>query len=446
MRWPERAPLNWKKFFTQDNADFVAAFIQGAKKYHGLDINYCGIWNETLHDSAWIKLLRKTLNNRGLAGVQIVACDECDKVGSGKSDSINGRGKWDIVNEFRQDDELNKAVQVVGAHYPGYQSTAAAKLCGKPLWSSEDNPQWKPSANEFGTLTGWAPAPASTKMYNRNYIDGRMTKTVTCYLIDSYYDSLTLPDHGPMKANTPWSGHYEVWPALWAMAHTGQFAQPGWKYLDGACGLLKNGGSYVCLRSPQSPGDYSIIIETSGAKRPQTLSFRVTGGLAAGPVHVWRSNAQSQFVRQDDLRLADGSFSIRLEPGCIYSLTTTAGQQKGKAEIPPAADFPRTYEDDFEGYAAGKMPKYFADQAGVFEVAERPDGGKCLRQTVARRGIDWRFYPNPDPYTIIGGTKWRNYEVSCDAYVEKSGYSRCSDALPRVCRISPSRSRHTAIG
>ena len=48
------------------------------------------------------------------------------------------------------------------------------------------------------------------------------------------------------------------------------------------------------------------------------------------------------------------------------------------------------------------MAKYFADQAGVFEVAERPDGGKCLRQTVARRGIDWHYYPNPEPYTIIG--------------------------------------------
>jgi galactosylceramidase len=57
-----------------------------------------------------------------------------------------------------------------------------------------------------------------------------------------------------------------------------------------------------------------------------------------------------------------------LEPGCIYSLTTTTGQRKGKTGIPPPAEFPTPYHDDFEGYAAGKMPKYFADQSGPMAV------------------------------------------------------------------------------
>ena len=68
------------------------------------------------------------------------------------------------------------------------------------------------------------------KAFNRNYVSGRMTKTVIWSLITSYYDNLPLPGSGPMKANTPWSGHYEVQPALWAIAHTTQFAKPGWKY------------------------------------------------------------------------------------------------------------------------------------------------------------------------------------------------------------------------
>ncbi len=402
LKWPQRMPRNRKKFYTQDNADFVAAFIQGAKRYHGLDIDYCGIWNETLHDSAWIKRLRKTLNGRGLAGVEIVACDE-----------VAG-DPWSIVSEFSHDAELKTAVHAVGVHYPQSRSPAAAKACGKPLWSSEDNPQWKSS--------DWKSALATAKMYNRNYIDGRMTKTITCYLLDSYYDSLAWADNAPMKANTPWSGYYEVWPTIWAMAHTAQFAQPGWRYLDGACGPLNDGGSYVCLRSPNAGGDYSILIETAGAKTPQTLSFRITGGLATGAVHVWRSGAQSQFDRQDDIVPVNDSFTVRLEPSCIYSLTTTSGQQKGKTEIPPATDFPPSYHEDFENYAPGKMAKYFADQAGIFEVAARPGGGKCLRQTVARRGIDWIYYPNPEPYAIVGGAKWSNYEVRCDAYVEKAGY------------------------
>ncbi|NLF09539.1 MAG: hypothetical protein GX594_16395 [Pirellulaceae bacterium] len=59
LGWPERKPLNTKKFYTQDNADFIVSFIRGAKEHHGLDIDYCGIWNETQHDLEWIKLTSK---------------------------------------------------------------------------------------------------------------------------------------------------------------------------------------------------------------------------------------------------------------------------------------------------------------------------------------------------------------------------------------------------
>ena len=149
-------------------------------------------------------------------------------------------------------------------------------------------------------------------MFNRNYIDGRMTKTMIWSLITSYYDSLPVPDSGPMKANTPWSGHYEVQPALWAIAHTTQFAQPGWKYLDTPAGCSKTAAATSACEAPTAGGDYSIIIETVDAKTPQTLSFRVTGGLATGPLHVWRSNQQSQFDRQDDISPADGSFTVVL--------------------------------------------------------------------------------------------------------------------------------------
>ena len=248
------------------------------------------------------------------------------------------------------------------------------------------------------------------KTYNLNYIDGKMTKTTICYLIDSYYDALSFANASALKANTPWSGHYEVWLPLWAMAHTAQLRSRVGSILTAACGLLKQGGSYVSLRSPDD-GQYSVIIETGDAKTPQTLAFHVSGGLSTGTVHVWRSNARSQFERQDDVALPGNSFTVKLEPGSIYSLTTTTGQHKGKTEIPPSAEFPMPYRDDFEGSTAGGMAKYFSDQSGTFEVAERPGGGKCLRQTIAQRGIDWDHYPTPNPYTIIGSAKWRNYEV-----------------------------------
>ena len=418
---------NFKKFYTQDNADFIAGFIAAAKKHHGLDIDYCGVWNETLYDTSWIKLLRATLDRRGHSRVGIVAADEIYP--------------WTIANAIQQDPALKNAVHALGVHYPDGRSTPAAQRCGRPLWASEDGP---------GRPWDWAGACFLAKALNRNYVTGRMTKTIVWSLIAAYYDSLPAPGSGPIKANMPWSGHYEIHPALWIIAHTTQFTQPGWQYLDGACGLLKGGGSYVCLRSPgaghglrkedspifgganmrtirgaktETVSDYSLIIETIDAKTPQTVSFRTTGGLATGPLHVWRSNRGSQFDRQPDFSPTTDAATLVLEPGSVYSLTTTAGQRKGKIEIPPAREFPLPYRDDFQSYQAGRIPRYFSDQGGAFEAADRPGGGKCLRQVITRRGVDWHFHPTSDPYTIIGSSRWRDYEVRCAVNVEKSGYA-----------------------
>ena len=93
-----------------------------------------------------------------------------------------------------------------------------------------------------------------------------------------------------MRASTPWSGHYEVWPAVWAVAHTTQFAEPGWRYMDRACGRFDAKtwkGSHVALRDPAS-GDWSLILCTDNAT---TVSVRIAAGLKQGPVHVWKSDA-----------------------------------------------------------------------------------------------------------------------------------------------------------
>jgi beta-galactosidase len=117
----------------------------------------------------------------------------------------------------------------------------------------------------------------------------------------------------------------------------------------------------------------------------------------------------------------DGSFTITLDPHSIYSLTTTTGQKKAAAAPPTPSDFPPYYSDDFEGYAVNDTPKYFSDQSGGFEVAKRADGnGKCLRQVITQKGIEWAL--NPYPETFIGNTNWTDYEVSSDVYIEDSGF------------------------
>src|ERR1019366_2843480 len=257
LPWGAPGWIGGGKFYSQDIADYTVKFLQGAKRVHDLNVQYCGDWNETPYDVEWIKLLRRTLDAAGLRQVEIVAADQVND--------------WKFVEEMERDPALKNAVAVVGTHYPKHNSTDLARNCGQRIWSSEDGP-WK------GT---WEGATALAKMINRNYANGRMTKTIIWSLITSYYENLPLPNSGPMKANTLWSGHYEVQPALWAIAHTTQFAQPGWQYLDDA-GVTQEQGNVLALASPNRR-DFTLIIETVESKQPQTFRFRVAGGLPPKP-------------------------------------------------------------------------------------------------------------------------------------------------------------------
>jgi hypothetical protein len=396
------------KYYSQDMANYMVKFIQGAKKVHGLDIDYVGIWNETNYDVGYIKMLKKTLLANGLT-TKVVAADLYEN-------------QWKITDDFKQDPELKNAVYAITAHYArvkgNFYVTGSALESGKPLWSSEDQPfdetgvilqrDWKPGARIWASVL------------NTNYIDGKVTKTETWSPVTSYYDNLAAPNSGLMYASTPWSGHYNVQSAIWVTAHTTQFAQPGWQYLDKACGYLKGGGSYVTLKAPAG-ADYSVIVETVAATAPQEVEFQVSGSLSAGTIHVWETNAVKSFEKVSDIEPQNGSFRITLEPDAIYSLTTTVGQGKGTATPPAAAPFSFPYSDDFESVTAGKTPKYLADLDGAFEVAActgRP--GKCLRQVIDKRPIPWGGI-SPDPFTFLGNADWSDYEVSTDAMIEEPG-------------------------
>jgi hypothetical protein len=428
LEWGAPGWIGNGAFYSQDNADYIAKFILGAKDHHGLTMDYVGIWNETPCNYDWVKLLKKTLLAHGLT-TRIVA-----------PDSVND---WKITEALQRDPALYQAVWAIGVHYPGYvdyllskfrkgqptySSPPSAQSSGKPLWASEAGP-WRGD---------WKGAEELAKIYNRDYIEGKMTKTEIWSPVSSYYDNLPLPDSGLMLANTPWSGHYEVQPALWATAHTTQFVQVGWQYIDNACAYLPKGGSFVTLKSPDTR-DYSIITETVDAPVSQTVNIQLTGGLSNGIVHVWRSNRWTQFVKLADVAPVKGRFEISLDPDAIYSLTTTTGQAKGAAREPAAAAFPFPYRDDFDSYTLGSTPRYFSDQGGIFAVAECSGrGGKCLRQVMPRKGIDWHYHPTPEPESILGDLDWVDYSASVDAYPGNAGFV---SLLARVGSVPQNASR-----
>ena len=396
-------------FYSQDMADYVVKFLQGGKSAHNLDIHYTGIWNETNDDTSYVKLLKRTLILHGLS-TKLVCCD-----------LYPSENQWSIISDMQRDPELKGAVDVVSVHYPrvnGKLTTPwSAKDSGKPLWSSEDQPLTP--ANLPNTRDWASGGRMLAELYNTNYIEGSFTKTETWSPITSYYDILAAPHSGLMYANTPWSGHYDVQSALWVTAHTTQFAQPGWRYIDSACGYLAGKGSYVSLRSPGGR-DFSVIVETIEATTPQDVTFHLTGSLAATAVHVWETNSKLNFEHVRDITPRDGSWEITLDPDSLYTFTTTTGQHKGTVLSPPAAPFPFPYVQNFESTAVGQSPRFFADQNGAFEArpcSGRP--GRCLEQVILQKPIAWG--PAPDPYTLLGSVNWRDYTVSVDVLLEQPG-------------------------
>jgi hypothetical protein len=407
LEWGAPGWIGDGKYYSTDNINYIISFIKGAKKYHNLKIDYTGIWNERMYDTEFIKDLRKALDQNGLEEVKLIAADLCC------------HKQWQIADDMKKDDELRKAIDVIGDHYPerdnGYNSSDNAKSFGIPIWNNEGGP-WKGDWSGFEYLA---------KMYNRDYIEGKMTKNITWSLITSYYNNLSLPNSGIMTANSPWSGFYDVEPALWSVAHTTQFTQPGWKYIDSGCGYLDLKGSYVTLVSLSEKPDFTIVAETMDAKEPQTVTFKIDKGAGAKKIAIWRTIVKgNSFEQQTPVSVRNNEFTVTLQPKALYTFTTTTGQQKATATPAENKPFPFPFNACFEDEKLKATPKYFMDQGGAFEVATRNDGkGNCLRQVITRRTIEWEDSPVFNQ-TVVGDTLWTDYSVSCDVlFAEKYSYA-----------------------
>lgn len=412
LAWGAPGWIGGGNFYSDDMANYVADFIEGAKKQWGLDIAFTGIWNEKHFESPeYVKTLRRVLDAHHL-DTKIVCCDEYPRADV---------DQWTILSAMAKDPALRDAVAVVSVHYPrmhGKLTTPPAALdIGKPLWSSEDQPQ--SSASTILSRNWQIGGRSLAQLYNENYLKGGFTATEIWSPITSYYDNLAAPNSGLMYANTPWSGHYDVQGAIWATAHTTQFAQPGWHYLEKSCGYLPEKGDYVALKSPDGK-DWSVVLQTIDAAHPQTVQFQIQGGLSAATVHIWETNSHRTFDHVADVPVQDSAFTYTFNPDSLYSLTTTTGQGKGTVQPPPPAPFPFPWRENFESTALHRSPRFLADQDGAFEVLPC-DGraGKCLEQVITERPIPWG--PLPDPWALAGDAAWTDYQVHADVRIEGAG-------------------------
>ncbi|CAL8271411.1 unnamed protein product [Merluccius merluccius] len=407
---------NWPYDHPDITATYVVSWIIGAKQYHDLDINYVGIWNERSFDSKYIKLLRYTLDKSGLERVRIIASDNL----------------WEPISLcMRLDQELERVIDVIGAHYPGTTTVLEALLTRKKLWSSED----------YSTLNDEVGGGCWARILNQNYVNGFMTATISWNLVASYYEDLPFARDGLMTAQEPWSGSYVVESPIWISAHTTQFTQPGWTYLQ-TVGHLAQGGSYVALTDGK--GNLTVVIETmthdhSVCIRPPLLPFNVTsqnatfqlkGSFASITLlQVWHSrfNFKTQkptfFEKLSPLKLSDGSFTLSLGEDEVFTITTLNSGQKGSfPDPPPSAPFPKIYKDDFnDANPPFTEAPHFADQTGVFEYYSNfTDPGPhvfTLRQVLTQRPVTW-VVDADQTISVIGDYKWENLTVSCDVFME----------------------------
>uniref|UniRef100_A0A8C1FWU1 Galactocerebrosidase n=1 Tax=Cyprinus carpio TaxID=7962 RepID=A0A8C1FWU1_CYPCA len=301
-------------------------------------------------------------------------------------------------------------------HYPGTNTLPEALKTGKKLWSSED----------YSTFNDNVGGGCWARILNQNYVNGKMTATICWNLVSSYYGDLPFGRDGLMTAKEPWSGNYVVESPIWITAHTTQFTEPGWTYLQ-TVGHFTHGGSYVALTDER--GNLTIITETmthdhSVCIRPPLPSYDVTAQnvtfhLKGTFVRIFFSSLFFFFFV-----VTEGSFSIELDVDEVYTFTTVRNGQRGSyPDPPPSAPFPKSYKDDFDvsGHPYFSEAPNFADQTGVFEYfTNQTDPGphvSTLRQVVTQRPVTW-VADADQTISVIGDYQWQDLMVSCDIYME----------------------------
>ena len=401
--------------WSQDHIDYLLSWLRCADQ-NGFTLAYLGGANESNWDRDFYVRFAEALDAHGYSDIKVVA-----------TDNHNAPDYYGAAREMATDPEFAKAVDILGEHDVCVWRTLQthchanddAQSSGKSLWDSENSTQ----DYDIG-------AEPLARAMNRHYIDARVTGNLNWALIAAWYGSFPIGGTGLMVADRPWSGWYDVGPEIWVDAQTTQFTEPGWRYLDGGTGYTAGGASYVSLRSPDTD-DYTVVVETMDLAEPEELRFATTGGLSEHALTAWSTNLRSStgrdnFVRDGTITPTDGAFAITLQPGRIYTLSTTRGQAKSTAASAALASqrLPMPFQQDFDNLAAGNLAPYFSDVHGGFETARCAAGrsGRCYEQSVGQEPISWHGATMP-PTTIVGDPSWwGDYQVSADAMLAEPGY------------------------
>jgi len=430
--------------------------LDAAYKTYGLKFDYVSsTQNERASDNEWIKYLSKALKSEtdapyDYSEIRIVAGEEVCT--------------WNAASDMLKDEELMKAVDVVGSHYTSRSTKEAQTLAyeyGKELWFSEASTSMVYSNGTYrydATGSGLGDINGVLDIANRYitmYPCGRMTMCEYQPVVSAYYDGVCYCHKQFIGASDPWSGYYYLDSGFFMQLHFSQFIKKGWAFIDDACYAdgVEGGDGHALVgavhsfvtATDTSSDDYTTVI-TNTTKEDITYNFIVSNLAKAGEkVYVWESRGPDSLdgeynenyfknigtiVPKDN---GDGTYgySVTLKPDSIVTISTV-GIDYDEAYYKKASPKEKTvltlpYSDDFqyEGYgkdylsSRGGAPRYTTDQGGAFEVVADESGKKCLMQIITPeiKANEWGGTPNPT--TNFGDDRWSNYSVSADVRLTK---------------------------
>jgi hypothetical protein len=455
-------------------------YLAGAKREHGIEFDYVGIWNESPWKRSYVKELRAALNGQGMERTEIVVPDGGDK---GCLDCKAFDNGGDVTTALAHDRELTGAVDIIGIHghdvegtagAPGWQNVTTINPRGLHLWNSEQNlidgplPQWEPTEQDaYGSGLGWP------RIFITNYIRTGATATILCPITHSFTWNYGRQNHGHSQFVEPWSGHFGLGSAFWSQAHFTQFTRPGWHFLGGAgtgercdpedkmsCDTVwaaltdriqsTTPAAASGSESAGSQGNLTLVVVHS-ANSSVSLELKLGGGDSDGSVLArWETVASHYFKQVESVTVGtNGMVKLILPARSVTTLTTltAAGKHADVSWNPQRAKFPLPFRANFDKQPVGAPGRMLSDVFGAFEVApaasyrdeylsEGGEGGATKDAAASKsagnvllQGADtnpgtnsWSHFTHirRSPFTSLpSGTNWQNYKFSVRAKLLK---------------------------
>eukprot|EP00662_Eupelagonemidae_sp_cell21_P049678 gene49678-55604_t len=134
-----------------------------------------GCWNERAYDAAYLSALRAALDARSLQRTKIIAPD--------------GHYADALAKDMLRDGQLYDAVDAIGDHYPGMQTSEAMRqVAYKSSGGSLARQKLLFASEDYGALA---------RLINQNYVRGAMSGTIAWNLVSSYYAPYRTAYYGP---------------------------------------------------------------------------------------------------------------------------------------------------------------------------------------------------------------------------------------------------------